>query len=433
MSIVRHEYKTRDEWLSLRAKMDDRLGGSEIGVAAGNSDYDSAYSMFCKKVGLIQEKDISLNEPVVQGHDFEDKVAQRFSRISGKRVYEDSCIYTNDDFPHLKATPDRLLADEDSGHECKTAQRDAWSRNETGDFPITYFNQCCLYMAVTQRKRWYLSALVYGTAFKTFLMTRVKSEAERYSEMKEKFDGLFSDEQKRRYVLPFEERVAYFGEFRDSLVPEGVEDAESWKTEYEEWVRDWCYLEAVYYIDEDELKACEDVAAQFLNRKKAVEEYMASQTWKNEDERKILLVSAVSQVWPHDEIDASEATTEAINELYPESVPGSVVALDGACVTNAEGVESGKSYRELLEDRAEAMRMIEELEERKTAIENALAAKMGSAEKASLEGWTISRKSSTTLRPCMDLIKRHFGGEIPRGLCVETSSRRWYIRQKKAK
>lgn len=428
MSIERKCYATRDEWLSLRAGMDDMLGGSEVGVAAGHSPYDSAYSMFCKKIGLIPERDISLNESIVQGHDLEENVADRFSRISGKKVYEDKCIFTNSDFPHLKATPDRLMVDEDSGLECKTAKAESWKKNDEGDFPLTYLDQCGLYLAVTQRKRWYLAALIYGTAFKTFLLTRVEAEVERYKYLKAKFDEILSDDDKRHYFTGLTERVEYFESVREGL---GITD-DADVADFTEWVVSWCYIEAAYYIDDEFLEACETVARQFLERKNAVERFMSEQKWGNEDERLSLLAAAAAQVWPNDEIDDSESTSYAIGEIYPESVPGTSVALDGAFVHGGESGMDGRSYRDLLNDRAAAKTEIARLEGVVGAIENALALKLGSAEKGVLDGWSISYKTSSTARIDSDMLAKHFGGKIPKEFYKVTQSRRWYIREKKS-
>ena len=64
--IHRTEYKTREEWLALRTSMEDRLGGSDIGVAAGHSQYRSPYNLFCEKVGIIEPQDLSEKEAIKQ-------------------------------------------------------------------------------------------------------------------------------------------------------------------------------------------------------------------------------------------------------------------------------------------------------------------------------------------------------------------------------
>lgn len=431
--VTQHEYTNETDWLALREQMADRLGGSEIGVAANHSEYDSAYSLFCKKLGAIPERDISLNEPIVQGKDCEDVVAQRFARITGKSVYSENCIYTNDKYPHLKATPDRLIDGEDSGLECKTAQREAWRKNEPGDFPITYFDQCCCYLAVTDRTRWYLSAMVYGNAFRTFLMTRKKEEADRYAELKELFSGFVSDEEAKRYHQPLDFRKDYFtgkvaeiAELPDDNPLHGKSD------EFKEWIEKWCYIEAAYYVDQETLDACEKVAANFIGRCDAVKDYMDKQTFQNANEQACALHASIAQIWPQDEIDCSEATEEALLAQYPHAEEGTAIALDGECVRMSDGTK-GKTYAELLADRKRCKEQIEELEDTIATIENSLALKIGDAEKAVLDGWSIAYKNASYRSLDKEGLAAHFGGRIPDKFFKESSSRRWYIREKKAK
>ena len=423
--IHRHEFSSREDWLALRKSLEDKLGGSELGVAAGHSSYDSGYSLLCKKLGAIPEKDISREEAIVQGHDLEPYVADRFSRIAGKDVYEDTCIFTNDSFPHLKATPDRLMKFEDSGLECKTAKPEAWRKNEDGDFPLTYFDQCMCYLAVTGRQRWYLAAMVSGTDFKTFLCTRDESEVVRYNDFKSRFKAI-TDSIRNFHCMNREDRLSALPTFDVS----SLTDID--KVDFMDWVGNWCYLEGVYHVDEESLAACEEVAKRFIGRKEVVEQYISEKTYKSEDERLADLRSAISQVWPQDEIDSSDATSNAIYEMFPNAVDGTAVALDGVSTIGSDG-NAGKTYAELLEERAKAKKEIEEREELISSIENILAMKIGNCEKMTLSGWSISYKEAKSRRLDKSIVEQKFGGTIPDDCFTETSYRKWYIRQKKNK
>ena len=98
-NITAHFFNGNDEWLALRNSLDDRIGGSEIGTVAGHNRYMSPYALYCEKIGLVQPKDISDKEAVIQGHEFEQKVAERFEQTTGKRVHEETAIFTNADAP----------------------------------------------------------------------------------------------------------------------------------------------------------------------------------------------------------------------------------------------------------------------------------------------------------------------------------------------
>ena len=342
MSVHTHSYATTEEWLALRDSMEDRLGGSELGVAAGHSKYNSPYAMFCQKVGLIETPDISQKESIIQGHDLEQYVAERFTRLTGRTVHEEKAIFTNDALPHLKATPDRLLDDGESGLECKTVKDIVMSKFAQGDFPQTYYDQCACYLAVTERKRWYLAMLVFGSAFKVFEMTTDKSESDAYAE----------------------------------LLRKRTDNAPLTEEEEARWNKDFAFLEALYYLAPEELQGCEVVAAKFMERVKAFKEGNVS-------------------AWPIEEIDGSDATTEALAEIgRVEYKPESVVTLDSAIEIGKDA--EGKGYTALdLVTRHEAIAAeIKAAEEQLSVIENQMAAVMNTAETAFLPGWKVTYKMS---------------------------------------
>lgn len=368
MSVHKHAYASEEEWLSLRASMDDRLGGSELGVAAGHSKYNSPYAMFLEKVGVREVPDLSGKESIVQGHDLEQYVAERFTRLTGMPVHEEKGIFTNDRFPHLKATPDRLLDDGESGLECKTVKDIVMSRFAQGDFPQTYYDQCACYLAVTEKKRWYLAMLVFGTDFKVFEMTTVKEEADEYSALRTKTEG----------------GVA-------------LTDEESAK-----WASRYAWLEACYYVSPAELEGCEIVAAKFMERVNA---------FKNGN------VSA----WPIEEIDGSDATTIAVRDLNEEVYePESAVTLDAALEIGKDA--EGKGYTALdLAMRHEAISAeIKAAEEQLSVIENQMAAVMNKTETAFLPGWKVTYKmGSPRASSSAKAVEAYFsaiGKSVPDGL-----------------
>lgn len=346
--ITRHPYTTREEWLALRNSLEDRLGGSELGIAAGHSHYNSAYAMFCEKVHLYEPEDISQKEAIIQGHDLEGYVAERFTRLTGKAVHEELCIFTNSDAPHLKASIDRKIDNEDSGLECKTVKDIVMRKFPRGDFPQTYYDQCACYLKVTELKRWYLAMLVFGTEFKVFLMTTVKEEEERYSYLKLKIMG---DE-----VLTDEEA--------------------------DEWEKHYSFLESCYYIGKEELDGCEAVAANFMSR---VESFNAG----NPD------------AWPIDEIDGSSATRHALMKVNPNAVPSSSVTFDSASeygIQNDGNVYVGVKREDvaaIASRRGEIMKLYKGLEEEMERMDNQMTALMRDKETFNLPGWKITNKNGS--------------------------------------
>ena len=387
--VKKHTYSTTEEWLALRDSMEDKLGGSELGVAAGHSKYNSPYAMFCQKVGLIETPDISQKESIIQGHDLEQYVAERFTRLTGRTVHEEKAIFTNDNLPHLKATPDRLLDDGESGLECKTVKEVVMQKFAQGDFPQTYYDQCACYLAVTERKRWYLAMLVFGSAFKVFEMTTDKAEADAYAEILRKRTD------------------------KEALTEE----------ETARWDHDFSFLEALYYLAPEELSGCEIVAAKFIERIKAFKDGNVT-------------------AWPIDEIDGSDATAEALAEIgKTEYKPDSVVTLDSALEIGKD--EEGKGYTALdLVTRHESITAdIKAAEAQLAVIENQMAAVMNSAETAFLPGWKVTYKmSAPRATSSAKAVEAYFAAHqqaVPDGLIKMSDPKRgirfWHQKEKPAK
>lgn len=157
----------REEWLALRRR---GIGGSDAGAILGLNPYQSAYGVWCDKLGLTDEQPDS--EAMRQGRDFEAYVAQRFCEATGKKVRRCNAMLAHPDHPFLLANVDRLIAGEDAGLECKTASALSRTDYAAGDVPPQHYVQCQHYLAVTGLSRWYLAILVLGRAFYTFEIER---------------------------------------------------------------------------------------------------------------------------------------------------------------------------------------------------------------------------------------------------------------------
>ena len=392
--ITKHPFDLNDKpgWLKIRTALaqEGRLGGSDIGAAVGDNPYKSAYALWCEMIGLYEPEDISDKEAVKQGVMFESAVAERFEKETGIEVEEVPFIYTNSDAPHLFATPDRLCKDGESGLECKTAKEIVMKKFPRGDFPQQYFDQCCCYLKVTERKRWYIAILIYGVAFNIYMMTTIKEEADRFNFLKDKVDG------------------------GDILNPE----------ESEEWQKvNW--LEAAYYVDQETLDAVEGAAANFIYRV---------------DEGK----RGNMDVWPIEEIDGSPSTSKALFYANPRPIPESVVTFDNAeeyGITN-----SGEAYIDakgmevcrLVEQRLEYDGTIKELKAEKKELDNKLAALMKDKETFIVPGCSVTYKLMDGRETAdVEAIKAYYesrGEKIPDGFIKKgepSRGIRYYPKRKK--
>ena len=383
MGIIKNRFEAgnREEWLALRDTMADRVGGSEIGSIAGHNKYSSFLRLLEERVGLRKKPDLSKNIAVRLGQENEALVARMFSEVSGKKVHNENCIYTNDAYPHLKASIDRKIANEDSGLECKTAFGFAMSGYKPGDFPPGYLDQCTLYLATTGLRRWYL-AILTNTELHCYLMTREQQEAERYAELR------------KRYAF--------------SAGEEGDAD-------YAEWVEKWSYLEAVYFLPDEAIDTCEVVAAHFIGCVEEVKGYMQGREFANDEERLAFLRNAVCQVVDPADIDGGDSTKDAIGALFdPNAVEPELVL--------SESSEDAAFIRERLAQRKAMNDEIARQKELVEQIENEIAMKAVElkAEVVKVDGWKLTYKASAGRRTAkVDELEKYFaaqGTEVPDGL-----------------
>ncbi len=291
-NITKHHFEpgNREEWLKLRNSMTDKVGGSTLGAIAGHSKYSSFLKEVELAVGLRERPDISDKIAVILGHENEPLCARLFEKASGKTVHNENCVFTNDAYPHLKASIDRKIANERSGLECKTSFGRAMEEFKEGEFPQAYFDQTCCYLAVTQNDRWYLSILT-GYSFKVFLMTTLKEEADRFAELRARF-----------------------------LYPSAQPDETD--ADFQEWKGKWAYIEAVYYVDQETLDGCEVIAAKFISTVAEINALMQGREFSTPEERQAFLQNAIFQVVDPamvSEIDASAGTIGALANVVADS------------------------------------------------------------------------------------------------------------------
>ena len=150
----------REEWLRLRKT---GIGGSDAGALCGLNPYSSPMKVFYDKTAdEIEETD---NEATRIGHDLEDYVAKRFTEATDLKVRRSNYMYRSVEHPFMIADVDRLVIGEDAGLECKTASAYNAGKWKDGNIPLHYIMQCYHYMAVLNKKTWYIAAVILGREF----------------------------------------------------------------------------------------------------------------------------------------------------------------------------------------------------------------------------------------------------------------------------
>lgn len=150
----------RSDWLRLRKT---GIGGSDAGALCGLNSYSSPMKVFYDKTADNIEETNS--EAIRIGHDLEDYVAKRFTEATGLKVRRSNYMYRSVEHPFMIADVDRLVIGEDAGLECKTASAYNADKWKDGNIPLHYIMQCYHYMAVLNKKTWYIAAIILGREF----------------------------------------------------------------------------------------------------------------------------------------------------------------------------------------------------------------------------------------------------------------------------
>ncbi len=140
------------EWHALRG---EGIGGSEIGTIMGLNPYESPYTLWHKKSGLIPS-DITPNWSIRFGKAFESPILELFKEQHPELEVFTTGTWANTAEPWMHANPDAIYRDADGNYgiiEIKTA-RAPWD-----DIPPAYVAQVQWYMHVFGFKRAYIAAV----------------------------------------------------------------------------------------------------------------------------------------------------------------------------------------------------------------------------------------------------------------------------------
>lgn len=162
---------SRSDWLAERRK---GIGGSDASAIIGLNRFETPYTVYLDKLGLLQEKEES--EAMRQGRDLEDYVARRFMEDTNKKVQKCNYMIKNPKYPWAIADIDRRVVGENAGLECKTTATLDLKQFRGVEFPEKYYVQCVHYLAVTGADRWYLAVLVFGKEFHIYTLERDDAE-----------------------------------------------------------------------------------------------------------------------------------------------------------------------------------------------------------------------------------------------------------------
>lgn len=160
--MIHYDYfQSRQEWLEGRKR---GIGGSAAGAILGVNPYESAWQYWARLKGRLPKKEE--NVAMDMGHRLEPIVVDLFREATGATIdpqTEGDFNVTNDDWPHLVGSPDRI-GEQDGNRfvlECKTTGQTI----DPDDLPKSWFCQLQFYMLLTDINRGAIAWLSRGRDF----------------------------------------------------------------------------------------------------------------------------------------------------------------------------------------------------------------------------------------------------------------------------
>lgn len=151
------------------------IGGSDIAVIMGLSNYKTPYSLFLEKIGDIK-RDEEQTEPQYWGHALESVVANRFVEDTGLNVsYPDTKRHYLHDF--LYAHVDGFIEETSEVLEIKTANAytaSKWGEKGSDFIPTEYLLQIAYYCLITNAKGAHLCVLIGGSDYRHYYYKKDK-------------------------------------------------------------------------------------------------------------------------------------------------------------------------------------------------------------------------------------------------------------------
>lgn len=231
-----------DEWHAARA---NGIGGSEIAAVLGLSPYESRFSLWHRKKGLIGP--VEETEEMYWGKEHEPAICRRFAREHPDLDVTPAPTYRHPDRPWQIANPDRHAGPD--LFEAKTA-RDAigWGEQGTAGIPVHYRAQCIHYMDVTGARRCWVGVLIAGSEYREYVVEYDEAEAQILRDA----GARFMDDLARGIRPDIDGHSATYQAIRE--IPEGLDPVD---VEIPTELRDRFYAaQDGYWLAEDELTAC---------------------------------------------------------------------------------------------------------------------------------------------------------------------------------
>jgi putative phage-type endonuclease len=164
------------QWHAARA---DGLGGSEAAAIVGLSPWESTYSIWHRKAGLIPP--VEQTEAMYWGHLLEPVIADEFARRHPELLVAAAGTFANVERPWQIANPDRLTCNRQGvwhGLEIKKSRTaDGWGPDGSDEIPVYYRAQVLHYEDTMGLPGFWVAALIGGSEYREYFIAYDPADA----------------------------------------------------------------------------------------------------------------------------------------------------------------------------------------------------------------------------------------------------------------
>lgn len=245
--ILGHFEPGSPEWLAARL---DGVGGSEIAAVMGLSPYESRFSLWHRKQGLVGP--VEETDAMYWGKLHEPTICSEFARRHPELRMETSPTFVSLERPEQIVNPDRLLYTADGELElleAKTSYDDeGWGEPGTDQIPVWYWCQVLWYMDALGARRCHIAVLIGTADYREYVVEYDATEALAMRTAAAEF--MRSIRENKRPSI--DGHAATYQVIRE--LPEGLEDADVQVSPA--LVSRLHAAQDAFWVAEDELVAC---------------------------------------------------------------------------------------------------------------------------------------------------------------------------------
>lgn len=160
------------------------IGGSDLGIILGLSNFKTRFELYCEKKGIIEppkeidwELDPYTPNPKHWGHQIEVVIRKAFRKLHKVKVETPKEAIAHPDYPFLRGHLDGYIPKWKAVFEAKTSNshmKKYWGEPGTDTIPPAYLIQVAFYCAITDSDCGYIAVLIGGNEYREFKYIRDK-------------------------------------------------------------------------------------------------------------------------------------------------------------------------------------------------------------------------------------------------------------------